>query len=296
MSLGEATVTIKKVKKVMAAGHHGGAWKVAYADFVTAMMAFFLLMWLSNTVSPEQKKGLADYFAPASVSETTSGSGGNLAGTALGDDDVKGAGSLSIIEKLAPESPNPTDDGRSDTASLASASDEQIRREAQRRQEQDFMQAAESIKQALKQKPELAELSKQVMMTINDEGLLIQLVDPDGGSMFNRGSATPTAKAQILLQSAAQTIKRLPNRVKITGHTSIGSTGKTEDSDYVLSFQRAQAAQRILRGAGVDADKLNDLDAAANSRPLYPDDPKLAGNQRIEILLLRERPVLPPMR
>src|SRR3954468_8726487 len=112
MSLGEATVTIKKVKKIVGGSHHGGAWKVAYADFVTAMMAFFLLMWLINTVSPEQKKGLADYFAPASVSSTTSGSGGLLAGTALGDDDVKSAGSLSVIEKLAPESPNPTDDGR----------------------------------------------------------------------------------------------------------------------------------------------------------------------------------------
>ena len=78
MALGEQTILIKKVKKVQAAGHHGGAWKVAYADFVTAMMAFFLLMWLINTTSPEQKRGIADYFAPASVSETTSGSGGRV--------------------------------------------------------------------------------------------------------------------------------------------------------------------------------------------------------------------------
>jgi chemotaxis protein MotB len=76
-------ILIKKVKKVVGHGHHGGAWKVAYADFVTAMMAFFLLMWLINTTSPEQKRGIADYFAPASVSETASGAGGILGGTAL---------------------------------------------------------------------------------------------------------------------------------------------------------------------------------------------------------------------
>src|SRR3978361_446922 len=82
MSMGDQPIVIKRVKKVIGGGHHGGAWKVAYADFVTAMMAFFLLMWLINTTSPEQKRGIADYFAPASVSATTSGAGGLLGGTA----------------------------------------------------------------------------------------------------------------------------------------------------------------------------------------------------------------------
>src|SRR3954467_6403434 len=106
---GDGTVIIKRIKKGGHAGHHGGAWKVAYADFVTAMMAFFLLMWLINTTSPEQKRGIADYFAPASVSETTSGSGGILGGTALGDDGTKSAGSSSVIQDLAPDSRNPND-------------------------------------------------------------------------------------------------------------------------------------------------------------------------------------------
>src|ERR1700712_3580181 len=109
MAGGEAAIIIKKVKKVSGGGHHGGAWKVAYADFVTAMMAFFLLMWLINTPSPEQKKGIADYFAPASVSETTSGSGGILGGTALGQDGAKAKGTNTVIEELSPESRNPDD-------------------------------------------------------------------------------------------------------------------------------------------------------------------------------------------
>src|ERR1700750_2300509 len=93
MAVGARPIIIKKIKKGGGGGHHGGAWKVAYADFVTAMMAFFLLMWLINTTSPEQKRGIADYFAPASVSETTSGAGGILNGTALGDDGAKASGS-----------------------------------------------------------------------------------------------------------------------------------------------------------------------------------------------------------
>src|SRR5215212_12084282 len=106
---GDQPVVIKRIKKGGGAGHHGGAWKVAYADFVTAMMAFFLLMWLINTTSPEQKRGIADYFAPASVSETTSGAGGILGGSALGKDGSKSAGSADVIEELAPSSRNPND-------------------------------------------------------------------------------------------------------------------------------------------------------------------------------------------
>ncbi len=123
MAVGEAPVLIKKVKKVSGHGHHGGAWKVAYADFVTAMMAFFLLLWLLSTSSPEQKQGIANYFAPASVSETTSGSGGILGGTALGEDGAAHAGSSSVIQELAPESRNP-DDGRSKDAAKSATDSE----------------------------------------------------------------------------------------------------------------------------------------------------------------------------
>ena len=121
MSVSDQPIVIKKVKKVIGGGHHGGAWKVAYADFVTAMMAFFLLMWLINTTSPEQKRGIADYFAPASVSETTSGSGGILGGTALGQDGAKSNGSMAVIEAMSPDSKNP-DDGQAKEAASAAPS------------------------------------------------------------------------------------------------------------------------------------------------------------------------------
>ncbi|HYE42371.1 MAG TPA: flagellar motor protein MotB, partial [Caulobacteraceae bacterium] len=178
MAMMDAVVMIKKVKKVSGGGHHGGAWKVAYADFVTAMMAFFLLMWLINTTSPEQKRGIADYFAPASVSEATSGSGGILGGTSLGDDGAKSDGSMTVVEQLAPEAPNPTDEGgeASKSASLEAAAEADLRAEIARREDAAFQSAAQSLRQAMRDMPELAELSKQILIDQTPEGLRIQLI------------------------------------------------------------------------------------------------------------------------
>jgi len=166
MAIGERPILIKKVKKVSGGGHHGGAWKVAYADFVTAMMAFFLLMWLINTTSPEQKRGIADYFAPASVAETTSGSGGILGGTALGEDGSKSAGTSSVIEELSPESRNPSDGKAKDAAKGqdASSSADAMREAMQKREDAAFSSAAQSLRQALQDMPELAELSKNIIV------------------------------------------------------------------------------------------------------------------------------------
>ena len=294
MSSGEQPIIIKRIKRV-AAGHHGGAWKVAYADFVTAMMAFFLLMWLINTTSPEQKRGIADYFAPASVSETTSGSGGILSGTALGDDGAKGSGSAEIIEAKAPESPNPAD-GKSDAAahSDTEAASEAAREALQKREEAAFASAAQSLRQALQDMPELAELSKNIIVDETPEGLRIQLVDQEGRSMFNEGQTQPNDRAKLLLRAVSKVINQLPNRISIYGHTSTSANGQKADGDWQLSASRADTSRRILQGSGVDADRVYQVSGKANSDPLYPDDPTLAGNRRIAIVLLRERPVLPP--
>src|SRR5580692_10780755 len=103
---GDNPIIIKRIKKGGHGGHHGGAWKVAYADFVTAMMAFFLLMWLINTTTPEQKRGIADYFAPQSISQTLSGSGGVLGGKVMGQETARAGGAMSVFQKNSPPSPN----------------------------------------------------------------------------------------------------------------------------------------------------------------------------------------------
>uniref|UniRef100_B0T1J9 OmpA/MotB domain protein n=1 Tax=Caulobacter sp. (strain K31) TaxID=366602 RepID=B0T1J9_CAUSK len=292
---GEQPIIIKKVKKVVGGGHHGGAWKVAYADFVTAMMAFFLLMWLLNTTSPEQKQGIADYFAPASISSSTSGSGGILGGTSLGDDGAKADGKMSVIQQMAPEAPDKTTkDGQSSTsASLDSASEEALRDALAKKEQDSFASAAQSLRQSLQDMPELAELSKQIMIDQTPEGLRIQLIDQDGRSMFKENSREPNDRARILLRAIAKIINQLPNRITISGHTSASAAGKRADSDWALSAERADASRQVLRGAGVDEDRIYQVSGKANSEPLYADDPTLAGNRRISIVLLREKPVLP---
>jgi len=291
----EQPIIIKKVKKVVGGGHHGGAWKVAYADFVTAMMAFFLLMWLLNSTSPEQKQGIADYFAPASISSTTSGSGGILGGTSLGDDGAKADGKLSVIQQMAPEAPEQTDkEGQSSTtASLDSASEEALRDALAKKEQDSFASAAQSLRQSLQEMPELAELSKQIMIDQTPEGLRIQLIDQEGRSMFKENSREPNDRAKILLRAVAKIINQLPNRVTVSGHTSANALGRKSDSDWSLSATRADAARLVLRNAGVNDDRIYQVSGKANSEPLYADDPTLAGNRRISIVLLREKPVLP---
>jgi chemotaxis protein MotB len=298
MAYGDQPIIIKKIKKGGHGGHHGGAWKVAYADFVTAMMAFFLLMWLINTTSPEQKRGIADYFAPASVSESTSGSGGILGGTALGDQGVKSDGSMSVVQQLSPEAPMDAEEaGKSertgDSGGMAEAA-EVAAQAAQRREADEFQSAAQSLRQAMQDMPELAELSKQVLIDQTPEGLRIQLVDQEGRSMFENNSSRPNERARLLLRAVSRVINQLSNRVTISGHTSAVVGARTGADDWSLSSARANASRGVLQEAGVDADRIYQVAGKANSDPMFPDDPTLAGNRRIAIVLLREKPVLPP--
>jgi chemotaxis protein MotB len=290
MAVGDQPIVIKKIKKAGHAGHHGGAWKVAYADFVTAMMAFFLLMWLINTTSPEQKRGIADYFAPASVSDTTSGSGGILGGSSISSSGTKSSGSKDVLQALAPEAPpqvNQTGQSQSQSNQASSESAQQKAEDA------SFTSAAQSLRQAMQDLPELAELSKQIIVDQTPEGLRIQLVDQEGRSMFQEGSATPNDRTKVLLGAVARVINQLPNRVSIAGHTSASPGGAKPASDWALSSARADAARQILQRVGVDADRIYQVSGKAASDPLYPDDPLLPGNRRITIVLLREAPVLP---
>ncbi len=291
MASGETPILIKKIKKVSGGGHHGGAWKVAYADFVTAMMAFFLLMWLINTTSPEQKRGIADYFAPASVSATTSGAGGILGGTALGAPGAKMDGSPSPMPN--PQAPTAGQETPSSTT-LDQASTAQLRQAVQQRDDAAFASAAQSLRQAMQDMPELAELSRQIIIDQTPEGLRIQLVDQEGRSMFQEGGSAPNDRARVLLQAVSRIVAQLPNRVTISGHTSASAEGGRVGSDWQLSAQRADAARQILQSSGVDQDRIYQISGKATSDPLYPDDPTLAGNRRISIVLLREAPVLPP--
>jgi chemotaxis protein MotB len=286
-------IIVKKIKKV-AGGHHGGAWKVAYADFVTAMMAFFLLMWLINTSSPEQKRGIADYFAPASVSASTSGSGGILGGTALGNDGAMQKGSTPLFEQptTTAQSTMAEDDSAkaspSDAATPSAAEAAMAQREAS-----EFQQAEMSLRQALQEMPELAELSRNIIVDQTPEGLRIQLVDQEGRPMFDPGTTEPNDRARILLRAVAQIVQALPNRIIISGHTDAAPNPDTANSNWELSAGRANAARRVIAGAGLGEDRISQVVGKAGSDPLFPDDPYQAANRRIAIVLQRASSPLP---
>ncbi len=299
----DGAVIIKRIKKSGHGGHHGGAWKVAYADFVTAMMAFFLLMWLINTTTPEQKRGIADYFAPQSIAETVSGAGGVLGGKVMGEESSRAGGAASVFQKNSPSSPtNPTHstqagsvhggaanasgqgaDAASDSHSSASA------------QDGDFAHAAEAIHQAIHDNPDIAALSRQVMIDNTPEGLRIQLVDQDGRPMFQQGTSEPMPYTKRLLAEVGRIIDRLPNRVSISGHTEAATfEGPNGTTNWELSSARANAARALLAAGGLVQDRIYEVAGKAGSEPLLPEDPNASANRRLSIVLLREAPPVPP--
>ncbi len=298
--MADDAIVIKKIKKGGGHGHHGGAWKVAYADFVTAMMAFFLLMWLINTTSPEQKRGIADYFAPASVSKTTSGSGGILEGTSFSQDGGKSGSAVAVVVKMATEE----EKSKSESAEHAEATEpaqtrpsaEDIESAEESAAEQKEFESAElSLRQAMQDMPDLAELSKQILIDITPEGLRLQLIDQEGRPMFAAGSAEPTERVKRLLVEVAKVVQRLPNRITISGHTDSGQfEGPNGYTNWELSSDRANTSRKLLMQNGVVPDRIYQVSGKAGSEPLLPEDPYASANRRITIVLLREAPPLPP--
>ncbi len=289
---GNKPVVIKKVKKVIGGGHHGGAWKVAYADFVTAMMAFFLLMWLINTTSPEQKRGIADYFAPASVSRSSQGSDGLLGGTAFQEDGARASGSNRKIDEESAEASQRAKGG-GEGAKNKEPTEDALAQAMANRENAQFASAEASLRQALQDLPDYAELSRNLIIEQTPEGLNIQLVDQEGRAMFSGSSADPLPRTQHLLETVAKVVEQLPNRISVSGHTDTTAPGRPGYSNWDLSADRANAARRILEKSGVEGDRIYQVAGKGDREPLYPDDPDLPANRRISIVLLREAPVMP---
>ncbi|HEY4136309.1 MAG TPA: flagellar motor protein MotB [Alphaproteobacteria bacterium] len=306
-------IIIKRVKKGGHGAHHGGAWKVAYADFVTAMMAFFLLLWLLNATTEEQRKGISDYFAPNSVSKNTSGSGGMLGGTTLTRD-----GSLrhlgSAVSLSVPTPPAESDEtqpldgdspgagGNMDEADKAKArvgedpdAEDLVRlrakrqADAQKEENKNFGEAEKELRQAIQSIPELNQLADSLVIDRTPEGLRIQIVDQDKLSMFALGSAVPLENTKRLLGEIAKIVAKLPNHISVSGHTD--STPYSRSSSYTnweLSSDRAQAARRTLLDAGLDGARIERVVGQADKEPLIPDNPSSPRNRRLSIVLLHD--------
>jgi chemotaxis protein MotB len=265
-------------------GHHGGAWKIAYADFVTAMMAFFLLLWLINVTSPEQKTGIAEYFNPITVSQTTSGSGGVLNGTSLSEPGPLTSASQELrIEAPLPFAP------RSAKKGSANIPDKEIDKLIEAREKQQFQQVEEKLRKSIEAIPDLKGLLANLIIDQTEEGLRIQLVDRDERPMFPLGSALPFDYTRQLLSLVSQAVSGLPNKVSIKGHTdSLPYAAGQNYDNWDLSSERALASHRVMKEAGLPDGRVEGVVGRADRDPLFPDNPADARNRRISIVLIRE--------
>ncbi|OAN50822.1 hypothetical protein A6A04_17125 [Paramagnetospirillum marisnigri] len=323
MAEGGNQIIIKRVKKV-AGGHHGGAWKVAYADFVTAMMAFFLLLWLLNAVTEEQLTGVSNYFAPTMASKSASGAGGVLGGKVIGEGaQTSNTSSPTLVQHLPPTSIGPggedltgskefapeveaegkegkdgkeSGSGKEKEGNDKSGMSEQEFKEAQaQREQQKFDKAKEILEGAVKGIPELKQFQGSMLVDNTPEGLRIQITDQEGLAMFPSGSSAPYGHTRAMLDLVSRVIRQLPdNRIAISGHTdAVPFKDPSGYTNWELSADRALASRRALIASGVPESRIDRVVGRADQEPLDKGDPKGLRNRRISIILLRENDLGP---
>jgi chemotaxis protein MotB len=273
----EPSIVIRKVRKRKHTAHHGGAWKVAYADFVTAMMAFFMLLWLLANPDKTRLKGLAEYFSPTleSASPTTlsndpgaqPGLGGRGRRSQASDPDTIGqpsaeAGAQGAARGGTAQVP--------DSAARVMASEMMIALEAQ---------------------PDSQSGKRNIDVKPTPDGLRINLLDTADRSMFVGTSAQLNGYARDLLGRIAHKLVKSGGQVMIEGHTD--STGGQSEANWRLSGDRALAARSAMVAAGLPADRIGQVVAKAGSEPVYPDQPARPENRRITIVVAGEPPALP---
>lgn len=288
-------IIVKKIKK--GGGHHGGAWKVAYADFVTAMMAFFLLLWLLNVTTSEQKMGIADYFDPnPKISDGKSGAGGLLGGLTASPEGAMTSDTAPVVPMNTQNVTNPAlrpgrDPGQSEVKGEKGQEKvvEAIKQKMRDAEQKEFDEAQKKLEEAIKANPELQKLADNIMIDNTPEGLRIQVIDQDDESMFARGSAQMYEKTKHLMQQIAAVVMSMPNEISIRGHTDGVPYGEGATyTNWELSADRANSSRRVLLEAGIPVERLNNVVGKADREHLVTEDPADAKNRRISIVLLKE--------
>lgn len=274
---------IKKVKKVSGGGHHGGAWKVAYADFVTAMMAFFLLLWLLSTSSKATLEGIAEFFTPT-IGITGSQGIGFKGGIAA----VKGVSRENTSQPAIVVGQNPQ-------GPISQAPDNQSPVESEQ-EDNLFKQGADSVQQMVTQDKSMQEFAENISVQLTPEGLKIDLMDSDKHPMFEQASANLTPDGQIILTKMTSIIRRMPNYVSITGHTDASPTeaGRADYGNWELSADRANATRRFLLKAGMEPERPKKVVGMGDKELLLPSEPRSPRNRRISIVMLRGSHILLP--
>ncbi|MBK7355511.1 flagellar motor protein MotB [Propionivibrio sp.] len=276
-------IVIKRIKKV-AGGHHGGAWKIAYADFVTAMMAFFLLMWLLGSTANGDLKGIADYFTnPVKVSMQ----GGSGAGDATSI--LKGGGK--DLTSSAGQVKNGELESKKKTPNLKEAKTEQLRKEFEQREKTTLNELKQNIEKLIDGNSMLRQFKNQLLIDVTPEGLRIQIIDEKNRPMFDTGSDDLKPYSRVILREIGNALNAVPNKVSFSGHTdaaAFGGGGKGF-SNWELSANRANAARREMINGGMDANKVLRVLGLSSSVLFDKNDPLSSANRRINIVVLNKR-------
>ncbi|WDI31525.1 flagellar motor protein MotB [Hyphococcus flavus] len=268
-------------------GHHGGAWKVAYADFVTAMMAFFLLMWLLNATTEDQRKGLADYFNPSiPISKVSGGGSGALNGSSVFTDEQLSRDGTGAVREYPNSREIPVNgpensmdaplEGKGVDNELGSADAENL----------------ESVQSAIDSESLNAfegDLAKHIQTRMTPDGLVIELVDADGHPLYNAGSSNPSNTLYELLEVIAPVLATVSNNMAIVGHTDAHAFSTSANyTNWELSTDRALAARRLMIKNGIPLSQIVQVTGKADTEP-FSDDPYAPQNRRIAITLLTKK-------
>jgi len=273
-------IIVKKVKK---GGHaaHGGAWKIAYADFVTAMMAFFLLMWLLGSTSEGDKKGLSDYFSSPLKVAMAGGSGAGASNSI-----INGGG-----KDLTRTSGQASAGSGEDPMARKMAADqlrEAVKAEMAKQDAKKMHTLSEKISSIIANTPQLADYKSQIRLETTPDGLQIQIVDDQNRPMFDSGSALVKPYMRDILRAIGAALNGVENKISLDGHTDKAAFGNGERgySNWELSADRANSSRRELIAAGMPDDKLARVTGLASSNLLDPQNPLSPSNRRISIIVM----------
>jgi chemotaxis protein MotB len=271
-----APVIIKRKKVISGGGHHGGAWKVAYADFVTAMMAFFLLMWLLNATTEKQRKGISDYFNPTIPVNRISGGG----------DGAFGGNSVFSEETMAHTGTGAMD-RKTDTASVDQAGDDAGRGVSGDGRAQSELQDVEKALMARGgESNTMEQLLRHVVTKVTDEGLVIELFDLPGAPLFIDDTAEPSPVALALADLLSDVLNLTTNEIAVSGHLRAHPVTLIDNPVWDMSSLRAQETRRMLETAGIDPGRMQRVSGFADRKPAVA-DPAAERNNRMEVILLR---------
>lgn len=273
-----APIIVKKIKK-NGGGHHGGAWKIAYADFVTAMMAFFLLMWLLGSTSKAQKEGIAEYFqTPLHMV---------LMGPSVGQSDsaLKNTGGKDVTKKQGQVKPVEGEPGKLKTVKIEDV------KEALKQAEKVKLEALKAkIEAAIEENPTLKQFKSQLKLDITSEGLRVQIVDEQNRPMFENAKAELQPYAKLILREIGKTLNGVDNKISLSGHTDATAYANGEQgySNWELSADRANASRRELIGGGMDETKLIRVVGMGSAIMMDKENPFNPINRRISLIVMNK--------